>query len=71
MSPTAPTRRAASLNPVESNSIKAGFFKVDPRCVDTLFAVKADNTPDTDQLLGSCMITCRAVRPLDLNGLPY
>lgn len=56
---------------VESNSIKAGFFKVDPRCVDTLFAVKADDTPDTDQLLGSCMITCRAVRPLDLNGLPY
>ena len=56
---------------VESNSIKAGFFKVDPKCVDTLFAVKADNTPDTDQLLGSCMITCRAVRPLDLNGLPY
>lgn len=56
---------------VESNSIKAGFFKVDPHCVDTLFAVKADNTPDTDQLLGSCMINCRAVRPLDLNGLPY
>lgn len=56
---------------VESNSIKAGFFKVDPRCVDTLFAVKADNTPDSDQLLGSCMINCRAVRPLDLNGLPY
>lgn len=56
---------------VELNSIKAGFFKVDPHCVDTLFAVKADDTPDTDQLLGSCMITCRAVRPLDLNGLPY
>lgn len=56
---------------VESNSIKAGFFKVDPHCVDTLFAVKADDTPDTDQLLGSCMITCRAVRPLDVNGLPY
>lgn len=56
---------------VEANSIKAGFFKVDPHCVDTLFAVKADNTPDTDQLLGSCMITCRAVRPLDVNGLPY
>ena len=56
---------------VEADSIKAGFFKVDPHCVDTLFAVKADNTPDTDQLLGSCMITCRAVRPLDLNGLPY
>lgn len=56
---------------VESNSIKAGFFKVDPHCVDTLFAVKADDTPDTDQLLGSCMINCRAVRPLDVNGLPY
>lgn len=56
---------------VESNSIKAGFFKVDPHCVDTLFAVKADNTPDTDQLLASCMFNCRAVRPLDLNGLPY
>lgn len=56
---------------VEANSIKAGFFKVDPKCVDTLFAVQADDTPDTDQLLGSCMITCRAVRPLDLNGLPY
>lgn len=61
-----------SDNPnVESNSIRAGFFKVDPHCVDTLFAVKADDTPDTDQLLGSCMISCRAVRPLDLNGLPY
>ena len=56
---------------VESNSIKAGFFKIDPKCVDTLFAVKAGDTPDTDQLLGSCMITCRAVRPLDVNGLPY
>lgn len=56
---------------VEANSIKAGFFKVDPKCVDTLFAVQADDTPDTDPLLGSCMITCRAVRPLDLNGLPY
>ena len=56
---------------VESNSVKAGFFKVDPKCVDTLFAVKANDNPDTDQLLASCMITCRAVRPLDVNGLPY
>jgi hypothetical protein len=42
---------------VESNSIKAGFFKVDPRCVDTLFAVKADNTPDTDQLSGPVLFS--------------
>lgn len=53
---------------VESDSIKAGFFKVDPHIVDTLFAVHADIA---DQLLCSTFFDVKVVRSLDTNGLPY
>lgn len=53
---------------VESDSIKAGFFKVDPHIVDTLFAVHAD---EADQLLCSTFFDIKVVRSLDTNGLPY
>ena len=53
---------------VESDSIKAGFFKVDPHIVDTLFAVHAD---EADQLLCSTFFDVKVVRSLDTNGLPY
>ena len=53
---------------VESGSIKAGFFKVNPHSVDTLFAVDADKA---DQLLCSTFFDVKVVRSLDRNGLPY
>ena len=53
---------------VESGSIKAGFFKVNPHSVDTLFAVNADKA---DHLLCSTFFDVKVVRSLDANGLPY
>lgn len=53
---------------VESGSIKAGFFKVNPHSVDTLFAVDADKA---DHLLCSTFFDVKVVRSLDVNGLPY
>lgn len=53
---------------VESDSIKAGFFKVNPHTVDTLFAVDADKA---DHLLCSTFLDVKVVRSLDKNGLPY
>ena len=53
---------------VEADSIKAGFFKVNPHTVDTLFAVDADKA---DHLLCSTFFDVKVVRSLDTNGLPY
>lgn len=53
---------------VESDSIKAGFFKVNPHTVDALFAVDADKA---DHLLCSTFFDVKVVRSLDTNGLPY
>lgn len=53
---------------VEADSIKAGFFKVNPHSVDTLFAVDADKA---DHLLCSTFFDVKVVRSLDTNGLPY
>lgn len=53
---------------IESDSIKAGFFKVNPHTVDTLFAVDADKA---DHLLCSTFFDVKVVRSLDTNGLPY
>ena len=47
------------------------FFKVNPAVMDTLFAVNADSTVDTDQLLISSFFDAKVVRNLDVNGLPY
>lgn len=56
---------------VESDSIQAGFFKVNPSIVDSLFAVKADSSVDTDEFLCSSYFDVKVVRNLDVNGLPY
>ena len=59
------------------NSIKNGkkltpaFFKCNPSILDTIFAVNADASVDTDNLLVSCFNDIKAVRNLDYNGLPY
>lgn len=47
------------------------FFKVNPNTLDNIFAVKADSTWVTDQLLVNCNIDCKVVRPLSQDGIPY
>lgn len=47
------------------------FFKVNPNTLDNIFAVKADSTWTTDQLLVNCNIDCKVVRPLSQDGVPY
>lgn len=47
------------------------FFKVNPNTLDNIFAVKADSTWATDQLLVNCNIDCKVVRPLSQDGVPY
>ena len=56
---------------VEPDSVKAGFFKVSPSSVDSIFAVNAGSFVDTDCLLLSNFFKINAVRSLDRNGLPY
>lgn len=56
---------------VKEESVGAGFFKVNPSVVDSLFAVEADSTVDTDEFLVSSFFDIKAVRNLDVNGLPY
>lgn len=47
------------------------FFKVNPNTLDSIFAVKADSTWATDQLLVNCNVDCKVVRPLSQDGIPY
>lgn len=47
------------------------MFKVNPNCLDTLFAVNADSSINTDQFLCSTFFDVKAVRNLDTDGLPY
>lgn len=56
---------------VESDSIQAGFFKVNPSIVDSLFAVQVDSSVNTDEFLCSSYFDVKVVRNLDVNGLPY
>lgn len=61
-----------SENPnAAGQSFSYPFMKVDPRIVDPMFALSADETIETDQLLNQCYIDCKVVRNLDVNGLPY
>lgn len=47
------------------------YLKVNPNSVDPIFAVKADGTVETDQLLCSSFFDVKVVRNLDIDGLPY
>lgn len=47
------------------------FFKVNPRCLDPLFAVSANSELSTDQFLCSSFFDIKVVRNLDTDGLPY
>ena len=47
------------------------FFKVNPNTLDSIFALAADSTWETDQLLVNCDVSCKVVRPLSQDGMPY
>lgn len=47
------------------------MFKVNPSSVNPIFAVEANSTVNTDQLLCSTFFDIKAVRNLDTDGLPY
>lgn len=52
-------------------SISWPFFKVNPNTLDSIFAVAADSIWETDQLLINCDVSCKVVRPLSQDGMPY
>lgn len=47
------------------------FFKVNPNCLNPLFAVHTDSEVNTDQFLCSSFFDIKVVRNLDTDGLPY
>ena len=47
------------------------FFKVNPNCLNPIFAVKVNSNINTDQFLCSSFFDVKAVRNLDTDGLPY
>lgn len=55
----------------KASTISWPFFKVNPNTLDSIFAVAADSIWETDQLLINCDISCKVVRPLSQDGMPY
>lgn len=60
-----------SDNAAGSGAVQWPFFKVNPNTLDDIFAVKADSTWETDQLLVNAYVGCKVVRPLSRDGVPY
>lgn len=54
-----------------SLTLNYGFFKVNPRVLDSIFNVKCDSTIDTDQFLTALYMDIKAVRNFDYDGMPY
>lgn len=65
-------RTPSAVNPNDKiKYIYYNFFKVNPNIGDSIFAVEADSTCNTDQFLISSYFKVNAVRSLDRDGLPY
>lgn len=54
-----------------SLNLNYGFFKVNPRVLDSIFNVKCDSSIDTDQFLTALYMDVKAVRNFDYDGMPY
>lgn len=52
-------------------SMNYSFFKVNPDCLNPLFAVAVDSEISTDNFLCSSFFDVKVVRNLDTDGLPY
>nr|DAG79661.1 MAG TPA: Major capsid protein [Microviridae sp.] len=64
--PVEPSEPVPSLAPMNFT-----FFKVNPNCLDPIFAVTANSSIGTDQFLCSSFFDVKVVRNLDTDGLPY
>lgn len=64
--PVEPSEPVPSVAPMNFT-----FFKVNPNCLNPIFAVEADSNMSTDQFLCSSFFDVKAVRNLDTDGLPY
>lgn len=58
-------------NVPSTSAVNWWFMKCDPHLVDNLFLAKADDTYDTDHLRVNMFLDIKAVRSLDVDGLPY
>ena len=59
------------FNSSTETGVQWPFFKVNPNTLDSIFAVKADSTWETDQFLVNCNVGVKVVRPLSRDGMPY
>lgn len=57
--------------PYSESYMNYSALKVNPNSVDPIFAVNADSTFSTDQFLCSTFFDIKAVRNLDVDGLPF
>lgn len=64
--PVEPSEPVPSVAPMNFT-----FFKVNPNCLNPIFAVEVNSYMDTDQFLCSTFFDVKAVRNLDTDGLPY
>lgn len=64
--PVEPSEPVPSVAPMNFT-----FFKVNPNCLNPIFAVEVDSDMRTDQFLCSSFFDIKSVRNLDTDGLPY
>lgn len=64
--PVEPSEPSPSVAPMNFT-----FFKVNPNCLNPIFAVEVNSDMSTDQFLCSSFFDVKAVRNLDTDGLPY
>ena len=64
--PVEPSEPVPSVAPMNFT-----FFKVNPNCLNPIFAVEVNSNMNTDQFLCSTFFDVKAVRNLDTDGLPY
>lgn len=64
--PVEPSEPVPSVAPMNFT-----FFKVNPNCLNPIFAVETNSDMSTDQFLCSSFFDVKAVRNLDTDGLPY
>lgn len=64
--PVEPSEPVPSVAPMNFT-----FFKVNPNCLNPIFAVDANSDMSTDQFLCSSFFDVKSVRNLDTDGLPY
>lgn len=64
--PVEPSEPVPSVAPMNFT-----FFKVNPNCLNPIFAVETNSDMSTDQFLCSSFFDIKSVRNLDTDGLPY